>query len=166
LNQKHNANIRKLPISNLDLSTDAWLTGFIDADGNFATNIKNRKNKKKKNRMHRLNVWFILKQVNLTSLFVNLLPQTYVSSLAQPHINVVRKQYNIEITSAKSKTILRAYLDKFPLLSSKYLDYKDWCTVDDLIISNMQFIQEETVRQIKSKMISRTKFNWEHLNEF
>ena len=36
LNQKHNTNIQKLPLSNLDLSEDAWLAGFIDADGSFA----------------------------------------------------------------------------------------------------------------------------------
>ena len=36
LNKKHNANIEKLPISRLAISEDAWLAGFIDADGSFA----------------------------------------------------------------------------------------------------------------------------------
>ena len=33
LNQKHNTNIQKLPINKLGISEDAWLAGFIDADG-------------------------------------------------------------------------------------------------------------------------------------
>ena len=77
----------------------------------------------------------------------------------------LRRYYVIEASSTKSKKIIRAYFDKFSLLSSKYLDYKDWCVIDDLIMTKQHLIQEELVRQIKNTMnTSRTEFNWDHLN--
>jgi hypothetical protein len=34
--------------------------------------------------------------------------------------------------SSKSHEITRSYFERFPLYSSKYLAYKDWCRVQDL----------------------------------
>ena len=35
LNKNRNSNITKLPLDNSPLSDNAWLSGFIEADGNF-----------------------------------------------------------------------------------------------------------------------------------
>ena len=76
------------------------------------------------------------------------------------------RYYLIGASSKKSKKIIRSYLDKFSLLSSKYLNYKDWCIVDDLIMTKRHRIEEERVRQIKNTMNNnRTEFYWDHLNQ-
>lgn len=62
--------------------------------------------------------------------------------------------------------MIRSYFNKFSLLSSKYLNYKDWCVVDDLIMTKRHVIEEERVRQIKNTMNNnRTEFYWGHLNQ-
>lgn len=75
-------------------------------------------------------------------------------------------QYKIKISSAKSKKILRAYLDKFPLLSSKYLDYKAWSEVDDLMIKKHHYTDDGVIKiaKIKKSMNNlRVNYNWKHL---
>lgn len=42
-----------------------------------------------------------------------------------------RGYYVIKARCLKSKDVLRNYFDTYPLLTSKYLDIKDWCKVDD-----------------------------------
>lgn len=60
---------------------------------------------------------------------------------------------------------IRKYFDSFPLYSSKYLAYKDWCKVQDLQLEKKltkDYIEE--CQEIKSKFNSKRKiFNWEHL---
>lgn len=61
--------------------------------------------------------------------------------------------YHIHASSVKSFTILKEYLDTYPLFSSKYFDYVDWSTAVNLITS------------LKNGMNNRrTFFNWDHLN--
>lgn len=165
LNQKHNTDIKKLPITRLAISNDAWLAGFIDADGYFGVTVKAIKGKS-----------YFGCQFQLSQRILD--PKTgksyapVIKSIAEYfHVKVrikkgkLRRYYIIEASSTKSKKMIRAYLDKFSLLSSKYLDYKDWCVVDDLIMTKQHLIQEERVRQIKNTMnTSRTELNWDHLN--
>lgn len=165
LNQKHNTDIKKLPITRLAISNDAWLAGFIDADGYFGVTVKAIKGKS-----------YFGCQFQLSQRILD--PKTgksyapVIKSIAEYfHVKVrikkdkLRRYYVIEASSTKSKKMIRAYLDKFSLLSSKYLDYKDWCVVDDLIMTKQHLIQEERVRQIKNTMnTSRTELNWDHLN--
>ena len=59
-------------------------------------------------------------------------------------------------------------MQKFPLLSSKYLDYKNWCAVDNLILIKQHYTEQgqQTVAKMKGSMNdSRTLFNWDHLDE-
>jgi hypothetical protein len=42
LNNKHKSNIEKLPICSEALYKDAWLAGFIDADGSFGVELNAR----------------------------------------------------------------------------------------------------------------------------
>lgn len=73
--------------------------------------------------------------------------------------------YAIKASSIKSKQILRHYFDKFPLLISKFLDYKDWCKVDDLLRKKNNKIYLKQIIDLKEKMNNkRTNFNWIHLN--
>jgi hypothetical protein len=66
-----------------------------------------------------------------------------------------------------SLNIIINYLEKYPLFSSKYLDYKDWKKIVLLIIENKHYTEQgidktESVRNSMNRQ--RTHFNWNHLN--
>lgn len=78
-----------------------------------------------------------------------------------------RTYFIISVASAKSKTALRAYLSKYPLLTSKCLDYTAWCCADDLIRNNSLGQDIPKISQLKMAMNSqRTLFDWNHLDKF
>lgn len=171
LNTNHKTEIVKHPLCYEPLTTNAWLAGFIDADGCFYVKHSLETPTKYK----QILCTFSIEQRTAYPKVDQSYEQTFnliaefllVNLRIRKHKNTTNNYYLIAMTSAKSKKILRAYLDKFPLLSSKYLDYKDWSRVDDLMIKKEHYIQEKTVRQIKKEMNnSRIKFNWEHLQEF
>jgi hypothetical protein len=76
--------------------------------------------------------------------------------------------YILTASSKVSLDIIINYFNKYPLFSSKYLDYKDWEKVAYLIINNQHLTEEgiNTVELVRSRMnTKRTDFNWDHLND-
>jgi hypothetical protein len=66
-----------------------------------------------------------------------------------------------------SLEIIINYLDKYPLFSSKYLDYNDWKKVVFLIFENKHYTEEgiNKTEFVKNSMNrQRIKFTWDHLN--
>ena len=65
-----------------------------------------------------------------------------------------------------SHDIVRNYFDRFPLYSSKYLAYKDWCRVQDL--HRVTSLSKETldeIKAIKDQFNSKRKvFDFSHLD--
>jgi hypothetical protein len=86
---------------------------------------------------------------------------------------LIRKQkatgneyYNLTASSKISLNIIINYLEKYPLLSSKYLDYKDWEVIVLLILDNKHYTEEgikKTEQARNSMNRQRTYFNWDHL---
>lgn len=74
--------------------------------------------------------------------------------------------FNITAYSRVSLSILISYFSKFPLYSSKYLDYKDWEQASLLLLNNNHYTKLGTdeIDNIKNNMnLKRTYFNWHHL---
>ena len=173
-----------IPLLGLDLSpidSNSWLSGFTDADGNFSITVYDRK---KNGKVVRTNVqtffrievkqnypkdvtadqggssYFIILTKIAAFFTVNLYTRTryiddkvYYAFLAIAH-------------NSKSHEIVRKYFDNYPLYSSKYLAYKDWCLVQDLHIgkslSNNDLIK---IKDIKAQFNNkRNKFDFSHLN--
>jgi hypothetical protein len=64
-----------------------------------------------------------------------------------------------------SNKILIEYLNTYPLLSSKHLDFKDWETANNIYINKLHKdpIQYEKIRKLKANMNNgRTYFSWSH----
>jgi hypothetical protein len=64
---------------------------------------------------------------------------------------------------------VRNYFDRFPLYSSKYLAYKDWCLVQDLqVLNNRKPWSKEDIDKvtfIKNNFNNKRKtFNFSHLD--
>lgn len=165
--------IKPLPISSIPLLTNAWLTGFIDADGSFGIiqTSKTQLTKRQVRLQFQLNQRRNYPKQNESYSSV----MSAICSALGVNLHTIQEKksgryyYVVKATSADSKKRLRSYLDTFPLLSSKYYDYSDWCCVDEFIISKTQFEQENFVKiqGIKSKMnLNRMRFNWTHLENF
>lgn len=72
----------------------------------------------------------------------------------------------ISASSTKSRVIIVNYFTRFPLFSSKRLNYLDWLACHNLIVSKNHTTQEgrDQALKLKSGMNSkRTYFNWDHL---
>ena len=153
---KQGINIKKLPLCATPINKDAWYAGFIDADGSF--NVRQT-----------LKSGTIKKQTECQFILVQ---RAYYPKTGQSYFDIFTEiasyfcvklgtlkarnpnaldQFKIKISSAKSKKILRAYLDRFPLLSSKYLDYKDWSEADNLMIKKLHYTDNGVIKIAKIK---------------
>ena len=80
------------------------------------------------------------------------------------------KNYYSFITTAFNKISLEKttnYFDKFPLLSSKYLDYQSWKKILELQKTNpiTASYLDKALNTRKNFNKTRTTFNWDHLNK-
>ena len=76
--------------------------------------------------------------------------------------------YVIRVENQKSNKILIDYLNKYPLLSSKYLDFLDWEKAFGVITQkdHKTELGKQIISKAKNNMNdNRTYFNWVHLNK-
>jgi hypothetical protein len=59
------------------------------------------------------------------------------SLLTRKQLATGREYYTITAYCMKSLAIIISYFNAFPLLSSKFLDYKDWSIAAEIIIKNL-----------------------------
>jgi len=70
---------------------------------------------------------------------------------------------NITATSLKSLKIIIDYFTKYSLLSTKYLNYKDWEKVSKYVLNKEHYQKKAEIKLIKNSMNSlRSNFNLEH----
>lgn len=82
----------------------------------------------------------------------------------------IYQSYIVAVTSYKNLPLVKEYFDRFPLLTSKYLDYLDWCKVLEKILNEGQntlpggsWELSNNIRKDFNK--SRKTFTWEHLDK-
>ena len=163
-NKKHCLNIKKLPIDNSPLQDNSWLAGFIDADGGFYI----------RHSLNQILCKFSLEQrmiypktqesyftiLNQIALFLN------IKLATRTRVNYKNSYYILRVENQNSNKILIDYFNKYPLLSSKYLDYLEWKYSFNLILNKEHKTEQgiETILAAKNKMNDkRTNFNWDHL---
>ena len=174
LNSKCEHKIPILPICNNTILGDAWLAGFIDADASFAVRQTGKRAGVKKLVECQMT---LVQRARYKKTNESVLPLFQkIAQALKTNIGVVPgktstigEQYKIKVTSIRSKAILRRYLAQYPLLTSKYLDYQNWCHVDDLMIAKQHYTTAGWIRitALKGAMNrSRTLFIWDHLDRF
>lgn len=174
LNKNHNAQLEKLPLNKDNLENSGWLSGYIDADGSFSVQYTKTEDGAKKRKIScRLRIeqrildpitnesyYDILNQI---CLFLNCNLCTKIQK------STGNSYYTLAAASKVSLAIAINYFNKYPLFTSKYLDYKDWEQVANWLINNQHLTDEgiNTVELVRSRMnTKRTEFNWDHLNNF
>ncbi len=154
----------KLPLDKTPLLNNAWLSGFIDADGSFQirTSLKSK--------YTRLACSFELEQTFLSKHGLSMFPiMESIATLINVKVNKVRLNtksplYRIRTSTVNQNMIIINYLTLFPLKSSKYLDFKDWSQVVSFFSERKHKINIDKIVELKQGINNnRIFFNWDHL---
>lgn len=172
LNKNHNANIIKLPLKMNSIAEDAWLSGFIDSDGSFFvqyTKLEMGAKKRKISCRLRIEQRMLdpVTNISYSKVLRDIANFLHCTLLTRKQKSTGNEYYNLTASSRISLNIIINYLDKYPLYSSKYLDYKDWKEIVLLIFENKHYTEEglnKTYSVKKSMNRQRTYFSWNHLN--
>lgn len=180
INENDNSSIACLGLDQSPIDSNSWLAGFTDADGSFSITVYDRK---KNGKVLRTNVQTFfrieLKQnysrevtqdkggasyfhilTNIAAFFtVNLYTRTRYKE------DKVYYAFMVIAHNPRSHDIARNYFDRFPLYSSKYLAYKDWCYVQDLHRGKSPTGEDlDKIKSIKAQFNSKRKvFDFSHL---
>lgn len=167
-------NLECLPVNTTPIGDDPWLAGFTDADGSFG--LYKDKNGKISSSYHLCQKYIPGDETEKIMIeiahFINeRLPTHRVRHTGS------KTNENLTIISTSINSNLRVinYFNKFPLLSSKGLDFKDWekfyllqHVYNDKTISRAENrIQKvQLLELLKSQMNNkRVFFNWDHLKD-
>lgn len=171
-----------LPLDVSNLSSNAWLAGFSDCDSNFlisytydsveakAKDIHLRYRLSQRQNYHRssdLGISYLPIISNIGETFKGKTKSYNRNRINKKNnTNFIELGYLVTITSLAARTELIQYFSKFPLLSSKHLDFINWAEAHELVVSKKYKSLEGTAKlvELKNSMNSkRTQFNWEHL---
>ena len=166
MNKKHSMNITKLPLNDSPILKDSWVSGFIDADGCFYI----------RNSLKQIICKFNLEQrmiypktnENYNTILNKICLAFGVKLNIRERISKKNSYYIIKLENQNAVKLLINYLDVYPLLSSKHLDFLSWKIVFNEILNknHMTIEGRQIVSLHKSQMNnSRTSFNWDHLNK-
>lgn len=171
-----NFDIEPIVYNDVDTSpiiSNAWLSGFIDADGSFDVKVREKSTEGKgKNRAE---ARFRIEQ-RKTDPSTNVPYYPVIKSIASSlgvelntsiH-NEGIEYYIISVTSpARLKTLIK-YLDTYPLFSSKLLNYLDFKSCVNMMLSREHLTEQgrDQIKLIKAGMNrKRTYYTWDHLEK-
>jgi hypothetical protein len=150
--------------------SNAWLSGFVDADGSFDIRISLISNGAVKDRIAaRLRLeQRMIDPYSGESYFdiLTLIADGLGITLATSKHNGGVSYYLMSATSTKARVIVANYFALFPLFSSKHLNYLDWLACHNMMVSKRHTTEAGRSEALfmKSRMNSkRTFFNWDHL---
>ena len=171
--------IQEIESKGLDKSpidSNPWLAGFTDADGNFSINIHKRTNRNST----RVQLFYRLEirqtyhrldnkgeQVSFFAIMSKLADYLSTSVLSRSRTVEDKQFFSFIVTSASKSSLIKTidYFNKYPLLSSKFLDYKSWLHILELQKSHKMttLYLDEAIKIRKDFNNTRTTFSWNHL---
>lgn len=172
-----------IPCLGLDLSpldSNSWLAGFTDADGCFSITVYDRK---KNGVFLRTSVQTSFRievkqnysrEVTLDqggSCYFTILSEIAAFFTVNLYTRVRKTEDKVFYAfvavahNSRSHEIVRKYFDSYPLYSSKYVAYKDWCLVQDLHRGSLNKDKLDKIKTIKNSFNSKRKlFDFSHLD--
>ena len=169
LNNSKKTYIEKKSLDLSLLNSNAWLSGFIEADGSFQvrTTITGKNPKyeckleicqRRRDHNNYSNLEFLKKIAELLN-----------TEVKEIRSNSSSPEYRVRTVSAKGNFGAKNYLINYPLFGTKHLDSKDWMKVVDMFVKNEHKTTEgkKKIMEIKSCMNNkRNVFIWDHLQRF
>jgi len=169
LNNRFNLNIEKESLDKSIIESNSWLAGFIDADGHFSVRATVSSVYPKIECKFELSQSQIDHNKQNNYYFLNIIANFLNTTVKERRVTSPKPEYRVRTVNLKGNLILIDYLNKFPLYSSKVLNYNDLIKVLSYFI-NKEHTKPEFIKiiiKIKSKMNDkRTEFNWDHLQNF
>lgn len=178
INEGGYATLDKLPLDTSSLNTNAWLSGFSEGDSTFQIRITEG------DKYNHLSTTYEISQGRLDSelfedykdimekiakLFLADLGVTYLSKYDRSGKQPFWRARNS--SKAGAKEVIK-YFNKYPLFSSKHLDFLNWKEAHNLIeikAHHKKYGLEglNKIKYLKNSMNNkRTEFSWSHLNNF
>jgi LAGLIDADG endonuclease len=166
-NKNQNLNLEKKYLDTSSLDSNAWLSGFLDADGHFSVRTsmnssytklecKLELSQRQNDHNGRNNLYFLEKIADL-----------FLTTVKPFRTDTKFPQYRIRTTSLQGNLAVEKYLLNYPLFSSKYLDSQDWLRVLAYFKAGQHNANLQQIADIKSGMNdNRTTFVWDHLQKF
>jgi hypothetical protein len=171
--------IRPIEIQSIDnspIENNSWLAGFTDADGNFSISIYQRANKlstrvllsfrielnqnyhRQEENKEKESFFTIISKI---AMFLG------VNVYSRSRIVDTKEFYSFTVVThnSNSRIIFINYLLRYPLLSSKYLDFLDWRRVLEFQKANSltSSYLNKAIQIRKDFNSTRTTFTWNHL---
>jgi len=170
INLNTGSTISVMELDKSSVTSNAWLSGFIDADGSFDIRVSLVKNGASKDRVSaRLRLEQRMLDPNTNESYLDVLTLIAVAlgvTLSTVVYNRTVQYYSIAASSTKSRGNIVSYFSLFPLFSSKHLNYLDWLSCHKLILSNNHITVQGQSKAIFLKSCMNTKrtyYNWDHL---
>lgn len=177
-----NKQLTKLDKDISPLGANPWLTGFIEADGNFysifninsqtiAQGIRHYMRITQK-RVYGKNCNDICEKnsnYHIMNLIREFLDVKSVNEIKRIQKQYLELSYEIRTSKKSSNEKLIAYLSKYPLFSSKHQDSLSWCEIHKIRLSKSYKTINGTnnLISLKNSMNTlRTQYNWDSLNKF
>lgn len=155
-----------------NILSDAWLAGFIDADGSFDIKVREKAAGHSKDRVEtrfRLEQRMTDPDTGLSYGPALTLMANALESKLGTSVHHGTTYYIISVTSPAKAAILINYLDTFPLFSSKLLNYSDYKVCVELMLNKQHTTDtgRATAKALRDGMNStRTFYSWHHLSNF
>ncbi len=171
INLRHNLSIDKLSLDNSKIHSNPWLSGFVDADGNFYISLRGKYNINTNNKKcGETRCYFNITQRMIDKLTnKNCIP--FMTEIANSfNCKLYGTNYNAVVISTSNidkLKLINLYFDKYPLFTSKYLNYLSYLKGLDYVnryLSNNEINELWTIKNSMNK--KRISFNWDHLNNF
>jgi LAGLIDADG endonuclease len=169
LNKNHSTDIKKLPLNKDNLENSSWLSGFVDAVGSFHIRISQKEIEDQGNLFKftrvacRLRIEHKMYDPTVCGCDYESIFKEIATFLHAP-LKINKYQYlSITATNKESIKIVQDYFNRYPLFSSKYLDYKDWGIAVNLMHSKAHYKEENSrlIYKLKAGMNdNRQIFNW------
>lgn len=164
---------KKLLLNKSRIQDDAWFAGLLDLRGNFYIRHSRAATKNRKITC-RLKIEIPKldspKDNQIFKLLTSIAKYYECKFTIRTQKSTKREFYLLEFTKKKSIEKLQKYLDKYPLYSSKYLDYMEWIKIVLLSTKEARAINraggahKTKIDSAKNSMNSkRTIYNWDHL---
>lgn len=184
INEKYNINIPNSPLDESNILNNSWFTGFVEADGHFGVKIVKalpKSENRKRSRSYSIKILFQLDQrakdvPSNSSMFPVM---ELISKCLNCNLNLYESKslntkgrsksiLTVYTTSPEKLNILIKYFNKYPLLGTKYKDFKDWEKIYYMIVSKEHLTElgRLKIESIRTNMNSLRKFKDEINNLF